>query len=805
MFWRMTGFSPPSAVDSILDKETCTVEDLFDEEEIIQECKTINNRLVNFLRGKEQMQRMLCYIVQEPPEGVESKRAFRFSFIACEIFTCEIDIILKTLVEEEELMNLLFSFLESDRLHRTLLVGYFSKVVICLLLRKTVATIRYIQAHQEILAKLVNLIGIPSIMEVLIRLVGADNHMYAYHVDALQWLADTNLLEMLVDALSSTSCPGVHQNAAETLCAITHLAPSALALRLSSPSFVERLFCNALENPQSKSTLVHSLSVCISLLDPKRSTFAAAGAAWGNHISEPVIAPNPETVDGMLHGLGQLLELLNVSSDANVLPTTYGELRPPLGMHRLKIVEFIAVLLKSGSEVVWQELVRLGAIQTIIKLFFEYPFNNSLHHYVECIISSCLESNSTIVIDHLFQECDLLGKLLVADEKPFAIDDPSKPIAPTRGKSPPRIGNMGHITRIANRLCHIGNTNIQIQAYLQANTNWNVWQMTTLQSRNTVQNVLQWACGRPTTIQERNLDNDEDEFRDRDYDISAMTNNLAEAFRYGMVENEDIGDVHGTSDKNDEDVFFDDESAEVVSSLHVGEEDESGQLKDTMFTNPNWFAFQDEGSKESPPTYLVSSPLQIDDNQINSLMTLATNDANNGSDDEVVVGEDEEIIDTSTSNSSFATTFDTEFGNDSPQSTNSVEDLSLELEKVGISDNSSPFQCEGRILGMPSVKTPDWVGWRESEDFEGTSGRNQLSKDNPSEIEMTNAAETGYGSTLSPPDQRCVIEMDAENSKGALDESSSAALKEGSEAEGLRGRMGLPSFVENVEFVGVEV
>lgn len=804
----MTGFSPPSAVDSILDKETCTVEDLFAEEEIIQECKTINNRLINFLRGKEQMQQMLCYIVQEPPEGAESKRAFRFPFIACEIFSCEIDIILKTLVEEEELMNLLFSFLESDRLHRTLLVGYFSKVVICLLLRKMVATIRYIQAHQEILAKLVNLIGIPSIMEVLIRLVGADNHMYAYHVDALQWLADTNLLEMLVDALSSTNCSAVHQNAAETLCAITHLAPSALALKLSSPSFVERLFCNALENPQSKSTLVHSLSVCISLLDPKRSALGAAGSAWGNHISEPAIPPNPETVDGMLHGLGKLLELLNVSSDANVLPTTYGELRPPFGMHRLKIVEFIAVLLKSGSEVAWQELVHLGALQTIIKLFFEYPFNNSLHHYVECIISSCLESNSTTVIDHLFQECDLLGKLLVADEKPFVIDDPSKPIAPTCGKLPPRTGNMGHITRIANRLCHIGNNNIQIQVYLQANSNWNVWQMTTLQSRNTVQNVLQWQCGRPTTIQERNLDNDEDEFRDRDYDISAMTNNLAEAFRYGTVENEDIGDVRGTSDKDDEDVFFDDESAEVVSSLQVeeaGEEDESRQLKDTMFGDPNWFAFQDEGSKESPSTFLVSSPVQIDDNQINSMMNPVTNDGSNGSDDEVVVGEDEEIIDTSTSISSYASTFDTAFGNDSPQFTNSLEVLSLELEKVGISDNSSPFQCEERIVGMSSVKTSDWAGSGNSEDFEGTSGRNQISKNNPSEIEMANVADTGYGSTLSPPDQGCAIEMDTECIKGALDESCTAVLNEGSEAEGLRARMGLPSFVENVEFVGVEV
>lgn len=366
---------------------------------------------------------------------------------------------------------------------------------------------------------------------------------------------------------------------------------------------------------------------------------------------------------------------------------------------------------------------------------------------------------------------------------------------------------MGHITRIANRLCHIGNNNIQIQAYLQANSNWNVWQMTTLQSRNTVQNVLQWQCGRPTTIQERNLDNDEDEFRDRDYDISAMTNNLAEAFRYGTAENEDIGDVRGTSDKDDEDVFFDDESAEVVSSLRVeevGEEDESGQLKDTMFGNPNWFAFQDEGSKESPCTFLVSSPLQIDDNQINSMMNPVTNDGSNGSDDEVVVGEDEEIIDTSTSISSYASPFDTAFGNDSPQFTNSLEVLSLELEKVGISDNSSPFQCEERIVGMSSVKTSAWAGSGKSEDFEGTSGRNQISKNNPSEIEMANVADTGYGS-LSPPDQGCAIEMDAECIKGALDESCTAVLNEGSEAEGLRARMGLPSFVENVEFVGVEV
>uniref|UniRef100_A0A0D6QWY1 Uncharacterized protein n=1 Tax=Araucaria cunninghamii TaxID=56994 RepID=A0A0D6QWY1_ARACU len=703
-------------------------------------------------------------------------------------------------------MSLLFSFLEPDRPHRTLLAGYFSKVVVSLLLRKKIATMRYIQAHQEILGKLINLIGITSIMEVVIRLVGADDHMYAYHFDPLQWLADTNLLDMLIDALSFTqNSPDVHANSAETLCAIARLPPSALSTQLSSPNFLERLFHNALENPQSKSTLVHSLSVCISLLDPKRAMpLAAAGGARGNHNTEPVMTTNPEIIDGMLQRLGKLLELLDVSFDANVLPMTYGQLRPPLGMHRLKIVEFIAVFLRNGNDLARQELVRLGAVRTVIKLFFDYPFNNALHHYVESVISSCLESNNTILIDHLFQDCNLLGRLLVADEMPFIIDDPSKPTAPTHGRSPPRTGNLGHITRIANRLCHIANNSIQIQAHLQACHNWSTWQMSTLQGRNTLENVFQWACGRPSTIQERNLDSDEDEFRDRDYDVSAMANNLTEAFRNGMFESEGVREVHGTIDRDDEDVFFEDETPEVVSSLQLAEQD-SAQLKKSIFTSSHWFAFQD-GPKETTPTFLVSSPLRMDDSQLNIMMTPPTSGNSGGSDDEVVVGEDEELIDTATSSdSSFATAFDTQICNDLPQTTNSVEVLSSELGKVGISDNSSFVQCEENNMDVSSAKSPEWVGWREFEGVEGTSGRNQVSQNNPSEVDMGNAVQTGEGSTSPPSDEGSAIAMDTESIKDSVVEGSSMVLKEGSEAEELRGRMGLPLFVESVEFVGVEV
>ncbi|XLR43449.1 hypothetical protein S83_028109 [Arachis hypogaea] len=90
-------------VEAILDKENFTLEELLDEEEVIQECKAVNSQLINFLRDRAQVEQLLRYITEEPPEDAESKRTFKFPFISCKIFTCEIDVILKTLVEEEEL------------------------------------------------------------------------------------------------------------------------------------------------------------------------------------------------------------------------------------------------------------------------------------------------------------------------------------------------------------------------------------------------------------------------------------------------------------------------------------------------------------------------------------------------------------------------------------------------------------------------------------------------------------------------------------------------------------------------------
>lgn len=599
------------------------------------------------------MEQLLHYIVEEAPEDAEKKRIFRFPFVACEIFTCEVDVIMKTLVENEDLMDLLFSYLKPDRPHGTLLAGYFCKVVICLMLRKTLPFVNYVQGHPEIVSQLVDLIGITSIMEVLIRLIGADETMYSGYVDSMQWLDDIKVLEMIVDKFSSSDSPEVHANAAEILCAITRYAPPALATKISSASFVARLFHHAFEDSRPKSVLVHSLSVCISLLDPKRLVLASYQVFRSQLSHATLVTASPETVGGMLDSLGDLLKLLDVSSAENVLPTTYGVLQPPLGKQRLKIVEFISVLLSIGSEAAEIRLIHLGAIKRVIDLFFEYPFNNFLHHHVESIISSCLDSKQDQLICHVLDECKLVTRILEAEKNSALSIDLTKHTVPLEGRFTPRIGLVGHMTRISNKLIQLAKTNSIIQSHLQQNSGWAEWHAGTLTRCNAVENVYQWACGRPTTLQDRGRDSDEEDFRDRDYDVAALASNLSQASKYGIYSYEDIDEDQVPHERDDEDVYFDDESAEVViSSLRLGDEHDSNSL----FTNSNWFAFGEDKAlngevnpEASPsPNSEISSP-NVDDENDEVILTEVT-DGRKGSESLLAVDLNEESSHTGLTN-----------------------------------------------------------------------------------------------------------------------------------------------------------
>lgn len=49
---------------------------------------------------------------------------------------------------------------------------------------------------------------------------------------------------------------------------------------------------------------------------------------------------------------------------------------------------------------------------------YRYPFNNALHHHVESIIYSSLESKNDAIVDHLLGDCNLVGKIIDMEKSP---------------------------------------------------------------------------------------------------------------------------------------------------------------------------------------------------------------------------------------------------------------------------------------------------------------------------------------------------------------------------------------------------
>lgn len=72
------------------------------------------------------------------------------------------------------------------------------------------------------------------------------------------------------------------------------------------------------------------------------------------------------------------------------MPTTFGVLHPPLGLHRLKLVEFVFALVCAKYKCLLDALLCSRIIPGILDLFFCFPWNSLLHKLVQDMVLTIL-------------------------------------------------------------------------------------------------------------------------------------------------------------------------------------------------------------------------------------------------------------------------------------------------------------------------------------------------------------------------------------------------------------------------------
>ncbi|XP_026577693.1 serine/threonine-protein phosphatase 6 regulatory subunit 2 isoform X1 [Pseudonaja textilis] len=476
MFWKFD-LNATSHIDRLLEKEDVTLRELMDEDDVLQECKAQNRRLVDFLCRQPCMEELVQLISREPPLDVDEKVRFKYPNTACELLTSDVPQISDRLGGDEALWDVLYGFLDQEPPLNPLLASFFSKTIGSLIARKAEQVVSFLRKKAEFVDLVLKHLETSAMMDLLLRLVSCVEPV-PLRQEVLQWLNEAKLVQRLVELIRPHQEEDRQSNASQTLCDIIRLSRDQsnqllpevadldpLLASLESQECVEQLLKNVFDEGLTEACIVNGTQVLLTLLEPRRAGLEGLSDSFcqGFEKFHPVSSGILQGIEPRLKDFHQLL--LRPPKVAPIL-TTIGILEEPLGNARLHGARLVAALLHTNTPSINRELCRLNTMDLLLDLFFKYTWNNFLHFQVELCVTAILmhsvpgskllaensegtdgnvswenaEAPENLTLTHLFQKCCLVQRILDAWEANDKI----------QAEGGMRRGNMGHLTRIAN-------------------------------------------------------------------------------------------------------------------------------------------------------------------------------------------------------------------------------------------------------------------------------------------------------------------------------------------------------------------
>ncbi|KAG9039180.1 hypothetical protein FRB95_011765 [Tulasnella sp. JGI-2019a] len=241
MFWKF-GFQQASSIDTLLDREDVSLELILDEDDLLQECKSQNTRLIDYFQRVDVLHRLLGYVSGEI-EGSDKGR-FKYPYVATEVLCSEIWSIVETCVTHSN--ELLAPFWDSvlntspgELRSKITLPTHFVKINAVFLSKKPEEVLHFIQSQPNVLERILAHIECQPFVDLIFRLFQLDEQPGG--MDVVQWFASERLIPRLVAMLSPSQTIELHAVAADVLKGIIALATPSPGNFPSNPGSMSML------------------------------------------------------------------------------------------------------------------------------------------------------------------------------------------------------------------------------------------------------------------------------------------------------------------------------------------------------------------------------------------------------------------------------------------------------------------------------------------------------------------------------------------------------------------------------------
>ncbi|SPO06425.1 related to SAP190 - Sit4p-associated protein [Cephalotrichum gorgonifer] len=399
MFWRFGGYASVSAIDTLLDKDDFTLENLLDEADLLHEIKQHNAKLVEYLREDPVLEKLLNYVVaprlepvvatsenendtpadeekgkglayplsrsrasslatSETDEDESEKRRNRYAYVASEVLASDTWSIYEALMENGTLVREFWKFLKRPAPLDPLQASYFTKVNEALFEKKTEEMLEVLKSVPDVVSDLLRHVECPMIMDLLLKIIALDRTEGGQGI--VEWLYTQDVVPILLSCLSPERNWVVQTAAGDFIKAIVTISanasqneqqcigPNELTRQLVSSACVEQLIQYMLTggNP-----LTVGVGIVIEVIRKNNSDYDPdVGADEGSIPScrDPIY-------------LGTLLRLfaehvpdfmnliMHTPTPKKGIQSTFGRTIEPLGFDRFKTCELMAELLHCSN------------------------------------------------------------------------------------------------------------------------------------------------------------------------------------------------------------------------------------------------------------------------------------------------------------------------------------------------------------------------------------------------------------------------------------------------------------------------
>ncbi|KAE8914945.1 hypothetical protein PF005_g7803 [Phytophthora fragariae] len=484
-------FNISSPLNDLLEKDGFTLEEVLQEDELVQEVKTRNTKLIDFLSQEPVLQKLVEYVVESSEDPSDDLRTLKYPYMACEVICCDITSITETLVTASDgaIVETLLGFLDQPALLDPRLAGYFEKIVTMLMVRKPQEMTALLNKNSDALlsgfARHTASFSVAELLKRLLQPYQADymddcmdfpgmsmgfppsNSWYGDDDDhlggggtptanqkdkTLSWQSEPTVVDLLLQTLGDVEADSdAHKHASEVLVDIIHCGTRAQQSDPASPASSSSPVSFALlEHLETKDVAEKLVDLAVPQDAACTSSMTGAISVLSALLSRATNAQYcatdemPPAVACAVERLPQICAILKADGDdAGTIRNQRHQEVPRLGLRRLKMVGLVVLLMQSKYQKVDVALLEQHAIETCLDLFFKFESVNMLHADVESMVIGILESGSHELLVGLVKEARLLPRIIEAHEK----NDEATAVA--KGFS---LGYVGHLHRICNML-----------------------------------------------------------------------------------------------------------------------------------------------------------------------------------------------------------------------------------------------------------------------------------------------------------------------------------------------------------------